>query len=217
MYHVQPSKHTKPKYKTQQPSPVNPISHCLHYQPQINKRSYHPMPEQLVITALGGDRPGIVDELSNILFDHDLNIEDSRMSVLGGEFAILLLVSGSTESVTRFIARNADLEEALQMKLLVKQTQTQSQQTGTVPYHVEVVSIDHLGIVHKLASFFSSRKINIVDLETERYAAAHTGTPMFALNMTIGIPSDQSISKLRDEFIAMCDELNLDARISAST
>ena len=47
------------------------------------------MSEQLVITALGDDRPGIVDELSNALFRHNLNIEDSRMSVLGGEFAVL--------------------------------------------------------------------------------------------------------------------------------
>ena len=42
------------------------------------------MTEQLVITALGEDRPGIVDELSNALTAHDLNIEDSRMGVLGG-------------------------------------------------------------------------------------------------------------------------------------
>lgn len=175
------------------------------------------MSDQLVISALGQDRPGIVDELSNILLGHDLNIEDSRMSVLGGEFAILLLVSGASESIEKFITQSADLEEALQMKLLIKPTQEQPQQTGAVPYHVEVVSIDHPGIVHRLAGFFSSRKINIVDLETERYAAAHTGTPMFALNMTIGVPPNQPISKLRDEFISMCDELNLDARISAAT
>jgi len=175
------------------------------------------MPEQLVITALGADRPGIVSELSNVLQYHGMNIEDSRMSALGGEFAILLLVSGSDASIDAFIGNIADLEETLQMKLLIKQTQPQQQQADVVPYDVEVVSIDHPGIVHRLASFFSDRKINIVDLETERYAAAHTGSPMFALNMTIGIPSQQSISKLRDEFLELCDELNLEARMSAST
>jgi glycine cleavage system transcriptional repressor len=175
------------------------------------------MPEQLVITALGGDRPGIVSELSNVLHGHGLNIEDSRMSALGGEFAILLLVSGEKESIDAIVSNTAELEETLRMKLLIKRTQSIPQPAGLVPYHVEVVSIDHPGIVHKLASFFSSRSINIVDLETERYAAAHTGSPMFALNMTIGIPSQQSISKLREEFLDMCDELNLDARMSAST
>ena len=46
------------------------------------------MSQKLVITALGADRPGIVNELSEALYARQLNIEDSRMSVLGGEFAI---------------------------------------------------------------------------------------------------------------------------------
>jgi glycine cleavage system transcriptional repressor len=172
------------------------------------------MPEQLVITALGDDRPGIVDELSNALFRHNLNIEDSRMSVLGGEFAVLLLVSGEQASIDDFVADTASLEQSLNMKILVKVTSSTGSKQSMVPYTVEVVAIDHPGIVHKLASFFSSRQINIVDLHTERYAAAHTATPMFSVNMTIGIPTEMSIKALRDEFINMCDDLNLDASMT---
>ena len=61
------------------------------------------MSVELVITALGEDRPGIVDELSSVLSKKQLNIEDSRMSVLGGEFAILMLVSGASNSIDAFI------------------------------------------------------------------------------------------------------------------
>ncbi len=154
------------------------------------------MSEQLVITALGDDRPGIVDELSNALFKHELNIKDSRMSVLGGEFAVLLLVSGSKQSIDDFVGDTASLEQSLNMKILVKMTSSETIPQAMVPYTVEVVAIDHPGIVHKLASFFSGRQINIVDLHTERYAAAHTATPMFAVNMTIGIPADITVKTL---------------------
>ena len=174
------------------------------------------MPEQLVLTALGDDRPGIVDELSNALFKHNLNIEDSRMSVLGGEFAVLLLVGGPSQSIEDFVADIASLEASLNMKILVKITRSEASRETSVPYTVEVVAIDNPGIVHNLASFFSSRQINIVDLNTERYAAAHTATPMFAVNMTIGVPADMPIKQLREEFIDMCDELNLDASMSAA-
>jgi len=174
------------------------------------------MSEQLVITALGDDRPGIVDELSKVLFKHNLNIEDSRMSVLGGEFAVLLLVSGPQQSIDDFVGDTANLEQLLNMKILVKLTSSDTIPQAVVPYTVEVVAIDHPGIVHKLASFFSGRQINIVDLHTERYAAAHTATPMFAVNITIGIPADMAIKTLRDEFIDMCDELNLDASMTAT-
>jgi len=70
--------------------------------------------------------------------------------------------------------------------------------------------------VHHLASFFSSRGINIEDMNTSSYAAPHTGTPMFAVRMTVGIPSNQQISALRDDFMEFCDTMNLDAVLEPS-
>jgi len=65
--------------------------------------------------------------------------------------------------------------------------------------------------VHHLASFFSQRNINIEDMSTSSYAAAHTGTPMFAVHMSVGIPAEIHIAALRDEFMEFCDTMNLDA------
>ena len=171
------------------------------------------MTKKLVISALGADRPGIVDELSNIIYTHALNIEDSRMSVLGGEFAILLLVSGEQSAIDKLRAQTAEIEQALQMSLLLKSTTESTTITNTVPYSVEVAALDHPGIVRNIASFFSSQNINIVNLQTEKYSAPHTGSPMFALHMTIGIPAETNIAKLRENFIDVCDELNLDAEL----
>jgi len=171
------------------------------------------MTTKLVISALGADRPGIVDELSNIIFEHSLNIEDSRMTVLGGEFAILLLVSGDQSSIDAVQTQVHEIEQALQMRLLIKVTTDSSPIENAIPYAVEVAALDHPGIVNNIASFFSERNINIVDLQTESYSAPHTGTPMFALHMTIGISADTNIAQLRDAFMQVCDELNLDAEL----
>jgi len=171
------------------------------------------MTTKLVISALGADRPGIVDELSNIIFEHSLNIEDSRMTVLGGEFAILLLVSGDQSSIDAVQTQVHEIEQALQMRLLIKVTNDSSPIENAISYAVEVAALDHPGIVNNIASFFSERNINIVDLKTESYSAPHTGTPMFALHMTIGISADTNIAQLRDAFMQVCDELNLDAEL----
>jgi len=48
----------------------------------------------LVITALGKDKPGIIDKLAKTVVECSCNVIDSRMSVLGGEFAVMLMVSG---------------------------------------------------------------------------------------------------------------------------
>ncbi len=155
-----------------------------------------------------------MSSIFNSLFKHELNIEDSRMSVLGGEFAVLILVSGAEQSIDDFVAELASLEDALNMKIMVKLTRSEPRHPALVEYAVKVVAIDNPGIVHKLASFFSSRQINIMDLNTERYSAAHTATPMFAVNMNISVPADTPFEQLREEFINMCDELNLDATMS---
>jgi glycine cleavage system transcriptional repressor len=76
--------------------------------------------------------------------------------------------------------------------------------------------MDHPGIVHEVADFFASREINIEEMGTWTYPAAHTGTPMFSLNLTVSIPADVHIGRLRDEFTGFCDNLNLDATIEPS-
>ncbi len=73
--------------------------------------------------------------------------------------------------------------------------------------------MDHPGIVHQITEYFSSRQINIEEMETETYAAPHTGTPMFALTMTVAIPTGGSLAQLKDDFYELCDQLNLDANL----
>jgi len=172
------------------------------------------MTDQLVISAIGEDRPGIVNDLSDIIFKLSLNIEDSRMSVLGGEFAIQLLVSGDKPAIAALQTQLSDIESQLGLNIMARPTRGRPAEINIVPYSVEVSSLDHQGIVHNIASFFSSRNINIVDLQTERYAAPHTGSPMFTLHMTIGINADINIPKLREAFYDACEELNLDAEMS---
>ena len=165
----------------------------------------------LVITAIGEDRPGIVDDLSRVLLDTELNIEDSRMSILGGEFAIILLISGSTDAIEQLKQQQQALEQSLQLNLLIKPTRAKTTPANKNAYNIRVVGMDHPGIVQSLAKFLSVSQINIENLETESYPAAHTGTPMFAVSMTVNIPSELDASVLKNEFLALCESQNLDA------
>jgi glycine cleavage system transcriptional repressor len=167
----------------------------------------------LVISALGKDRPGIVDELSKAILDIGCNIADSRMTVLGGEFAILLMVEGNWSSLAKMEEAMPTLERQLDLTIIVKRTEGRDRSTPSLPYVVDVISLDHPGIVHQLANFFSTRRINIEDMATTSYAAAHTGTIMFSVHMTVGIPADIHIASLREDFMEFCDAINLDAII----
>ncbi len=183
---------------------------------ELNLYDTHAMTAQtkktyLVISALGEDRPGIVNRLSKVLLDQGCNIEDSRMTVLGGEFAIMLLVEGKWNTLAKVENVLPELERQLGMTIIAKRTGERATGRNLLPYGVDVVALDHPGIVNNLAEFFAERNINIEDMSTSSYAAAHTGTPMFSVRMTVGIPADIHIAGLREEFMDYCDDLNLDA------
>ncbi|WP_455234354.1 glycine cleavage system protein R [Thiogranum longum] len=171
------------------------------------------MTNQLVIAAVGEDRPGLVDKLSGWILDSGCNIADSRMMVLGGEFAVLLLVTGNWNNLAKLEGQFKQIEQDLGMTLSIKRTEKKPRQGDFLPYGVDVVSLDHPGIVHNLANFFSQRNINIQDLSTASYSAAHTGTLMFSVHMTLDVPASTHIASLREEFLDFCDRLNLDAVI----
>lgn len=173
------------------------------------------MNKSLVISALGNDKPGIVNELSKAILDQGGNISESRMTVLGGEFAMMLLVTGTQECINNIISKLDETGKSLNLTLIAKETQTQESNNKRLPYQITVVSMDHPGIVHDISDFLSSRNLNIEEIETKTYPAAHTGTPMFSLEMIISVPADSSVRTLRDEFITFCDDLNLDASLES--
>ncbi len=132
------------------------------------------------------------------------------MTTLGSEFAMLLLVSGNWATLNK-------LEQGLNklggedLSLSIRQTDAKMPAGDRMPYAVDIVSLDQQGIVFNLAGFFASRDIEIADVATRSYAAAHTGSPMFTVQMAINVPSTVHIAQLREEFLEICDRFNLDA------
>ncbi len=165
----------------------------------------------LVITAVGTSQPGLVDACASAVRDAGCNLLDSRMTVLGSEFALLMLVAGTWNAIVKLEDSLPRLEKKHRLHVFAKRTAPRVPATNLMPYAIEVVSSDRPGIVADVAQFFSARDINVEDMHTAAYPAAHTGTPMFSLHLTISVPTDTSIAALRGEFLEFCDQLNLDA------
>jgi glycine cleavage system transcriptional repressor len=169
---------------------------------------------QAVISTIGQDRPGIVNALAERVSALGVNIDDSRMAVLGGEFAVLMAVTGSPESLAALDSALSQYANDAGFAYLFRPTENRPAALS-LPATVNVVAMDHPGIVHGVARFFSGRDINIRDLDTESVPAAHTGTPIFNLTMTIEVPPGVRMGQLRAEFEAFCDEEGLDGAVVA--
>ncbi|MCW5569584.1 MAG: amino acid-binding protein [Steroidobacteraceae bacterium] len=169
------------------------------------------MKQHLAVSAVGSDRTGIVHELSRVITECGGSISESRMANLGSEFAMLLLVSGNWHSLAKLETELKKLGETAGLTVNVKRTEPRGARTDMVPYSIDVVCLDQTGIVTGLSGFFSSRAIDIAELSTRVYAAAHTGAAMFSVQMIVNVPTRIHLAQLREEFMDFCDSLNLDA------
>jgi len=169
------------------------------------------MKQLIAISAIGNDRTGLVYDLTRVVVDCGGNVLESRTTALGNEFAMLMLVSGNWHTLAKLEGELAKLAESSGLAITSRRTETRAPRADMVSYTVDVVCLDQPGVLHALAGFFSSRGIDIGDITTRTYNAAHTGAPMFSVYMVVHVPTRIHIAALREEFLDLCDNLNLDA------
>lgn len=168
------------------------------------------MEKLLAVTAIGPDRAGLVRDLSGAITGSGCNIQESRAVALGSEFAVMALISGNWHSIGKARERLEKLQEQADLTVTVREAETRIR-GDSAPYIVDVVTLDHEGIVLGLSEFFAGRNLEIAELSTRRYNAPHTGAAMFSVQMTVNVPAKIHVASLREEFFAYCDAENLDA------
>src|SRR5215510_1172637 len=175
-----------------------------------------PTDHYLVLSALGDDRPGLVAEVTHYLAERGVNVEDSRMAVLGAEFGIQMLVSGPEPAIARVVADKGELETKTKLGVLVRRTKSpeEHRRAAVIPCVVTAEAIDHEGIVRAVALAISHMGINIVSLETTTYNAPVTGSPLFRLEAHIDLPQGISVAQFRRQMedVAQKESLDVDVR-----
>jgi glycine cleavage system transcriptional repressor len=170
----------------------------------------------VVFTAVGPDRPGLVNQISSIMHQAGANIEDSRMAILGGEFALILLVSGSSEAVQRVKQAGARIESELGLHCLLKETTTLGASTNYLRFHLRVTGVDRPGIVQTVTGILADRGVNLAALESRVSYAPLSGTPMFVLEADLQVPATLELAKLRAELAVRCEAENLDFTLESA-
>jgi glycine cleavage system transcriptional repressor len=174
------------------------------------------MQTDVVFTLTGPDRIGIVEEVTRAFLELGGNVGTSRMSRLGGEFAILMLVAMPGERVSELDAAFAALV-ADGYKVTIGQTDAggDAEHAAWLPYQVEVTGADHEGIVHEVAAGLSRLGINIESAETSTAAAAVSGTPLFTMTAQVVVPPSVAETDWIAALSAAGDEANVDIEVTA--
>jgi glycine cleavage system transcriptional repressor len=174
------------------------------------------MTERAVLTAIGQDRPGLVEEVSEFVFARGGSIEDSRMANLHGQFAIAMSVAGPAEAIERITSELEALagKTGIHAQLTPAARRRHTGAAGSkVPYRLTGRALDQAGLVHQVANVLRSLGVNIERMETTLEAAPETGAPVFAMELLVAAPPDLPFERLEGELGRVCDALNIDWKL----
>lgn len=172
------------------------------------------MSKRFSLSAIGHDQPGIVSAVTEILFQAGCNIEDSAMTILWGQFAMLLVVTpGDTTDLTKLRADFARVSQEMHLHLNLSQLEEahkpESKEAG-VPYVVSVYGADHPGIVSRTTGYLAERQINITDLSTRVIQAKG---PVYIMLLEVEAPRVLTEQQIKEELFALSQELKVDISV----
>ncbi|MGI8906651.1 MAG: glycine cleavage system protein R [Candidatus Sumerlaeaceae bacterium] len=174
--------------------------------------------EHVIVTSVGSDRPGIVAELSGWILENGGNIEDSRMSQLGGEFATLVLVSGDTGLAQKLESAREQFASQCGQTISSKPVAAapSAPAISHLRYQLKATALDHPGIVHQVSQLLREQSVNIVSASTHTTPAPFTGAPVFQFQMLVDVPGTTTAAKLRDQLRELGDRDNIDFTLTAA-
>lgn len=155
----------------------------------------------LAIAAIGRDRPGIVAAVTKVLYGLGCNIEDSSMTLLRGNFAMMLVIA-CPEGVTVGTVHGALAPVCAELGLTFSVLEVDDRATVPQPTHVLVVhGADRPGIVFRVCEALAQRHINITDLDSRLVGDVYA----LMLELEIASPPDE----VRAELAGIASEMDV--------
>jgi len=167
----------------------------------------------VAVTAVGVDRPGIVAAVSQVLFDFGANIEDSRMAILGGHFAMMLIVA-IPDSAAPDDLEAALAEPARSLELITTVRPVAEVPAGHepgAPYVVSVYGADKPGIVARTSQALADHNVNITDLATH---VVGDQEPVYVMILEVELPPGADSDAIGDALKQLGADLGVDVSIN---
>ena len=169
------------------------------------------MSTRWIVTALGKDRPGIVAGITKILYQLGCNLEDSAMTRLGGEFAVMLAFSSSANAGPERLRRAFEpLERRLRLAVHLTSltaSEAHAPRTRGRPYQISVYGADRAGIVYRVTEALAKRKINIMDVHAHR--SASKGPSLYLLMLEVEMPAGRSAASIESQLKRVAKQLGV--------
>jgi glycine cleavage system transcriptional repressor len=160
---------------------------------------------------------GIVAQLSGVVTKNGGNIESGRMTKLGGEFCVMMLVTVPPSSEARLSDALRKIEG---MSVGLKKTQPASSSSpksavGVRQRVVKLSGTDQPGILNGITEYFAKNNITVDDMITYPESAPFSATPLFHMRAVVGVPAQYNTAKLESDIAEVGDRLGVDVWVES--
>ncbi len=169
--------------------------------------------QKFIMTAFGKDLPGVVADVTEMLYEHGCNLEDSTMTRLEDEFTMIFLCSGQSEGLEANLTkacRRLEREKGISVFLRSVEGPTSQQKRGVSVHTIHVQGIDHAGIVYRVSQYLAQHQVNISDLQSKLSHSPGTGTAMYTIEMHVEIPNAAPLEDIKAGLNSIGEELQVD-------
>jgi glycine cleavage system transcriptional repressor len=160
------------------------------------------------LAAIGRDRPGIVAAVSKVLYEHGCNVEDSSMTLLRGNFSIMLILAspGSTTAEGLHDALQPACDE-LGLTFSVREVADTADVAH--PSHIlTVYGADRPGILYRVTDALASSGVNITDLNSRLIGGPDN--PVYALMLELALSGGTSADTLDETLRGIAADVGVD-------
>ena len=109
------------------------------------------MKTSIVLTVIANDHPGIINTVSEVLYEHGGAWTESSMASLAGQFAGILLASVDSEAAEACVKELQGLESQ-GLHVMVQLGEAPVEKGATREYVLDLVGNDRRGIVHDITT-----------------------------------------------------------------
>ena len=167
------------------------------------------MKKMLSLSAIGKDKTGIVSSISEILFKLGCNIEDSTMTLLSGQFAVILLLDCPKNSDISKIKRslNSSMKKLGLSYSVTEVDKPKTNKKNFGDYVIAVYGSDRVGIVYNVSKYLADKKINITDVQTK---VSGKKDKVYIMLLEVNIPKALKIEIVKQNLKQLAKELNVE-------
>lgn len=165
------------------------------------------MSNQLVITIITDDRPGVVEQVAAIVTRHQGNWLESALSRLGGKFAGIVLIDIDLDNQAGLETDLSDLSsKGIRVTI---DAAGQHQASGGEEAEFEVIGNDRKGIVEEISQVLARANVSVEELTTRTESAPMSGEMLFIASASVIMPKGMD----RDDLQTLLEKLSADLMV----